>query len=356
MQYFIFTSLFAFWVFLSNNTKSSKELVYIYYLFVLIIALAIGLRGNYDEYTRVYVLIPTLSDFFSGNYPVINEKGWVFGFISSIFRTIGFNSQSIFLFFSSTAVFIHAIYFRKYTKYYFLAFLIYLSHEILLKEWIGLRMGFASALLLPMIYYLDAGEKIKFLFLALIATLVQYVAVLSFLLYFLNYRIRPRYLLFGLLIAVVLSKSGIVYNVFWWLDSAKYLPSLVSSYLGDEVYVYDAGISHLKTIQQIMIVLILIVLFGYNKRTFQGYHLFFNAYYLGTVFLIMFSEVALFAFRFAGHFSSVEPILVVYIIATLKQRRMALNIITVVTLMMAYLNYVIIERVPAYDLFVNYPA
>jgi len=354
MQYYIFTVVFACLVFISNNTKSSKELLYIYYLFVLVVALAIGLRGNYDEYTRVYILIPTLGDFFSGNYRVINEKGHLFSLAASFFKTIGFNSQSIFLFFSSTAVFIHAIYFRKYTKYYFLAFFIYLSHEILLKEWVGLRMGFASALLLPMIYYLDTGKKIKFLFLASAATLVHYVAILSFLLYFLNYKIKPIYLWIGLIFSLVLSQSGIIYNVMWWLDSANYLPSLVSNYLGYETYVYDAGLLLPKLLQQTALVVVLIALFGYKQVAFRGYNLFFNAYYLGTILYILFSELALFAFRFNGHFNSVEPILIIYILTTFKYRKAILNIVSILTLILAYINYVVIERVPAYDLFVNY--
>jgi len=155
MQYFIFISGFFFLTLIFNSTKPIKEYVYIYYFIVILVALAVGLRGMDDEYTRVYKLIPTLGDFFSGNFPIIHEKGWVFGFISSFFKTLNFNSQSIFLFFSSTAVCLHAFFFRKYTRYYFLAFLLDLSHEFAFKEMNGLRMGFASALLLPMIYYLE---------------------------------------------------------------------------------------------------------------------------------------------------------------------------------------------------------
>jgi hypothetical protein len=355
MQYFTFISGFFFLTLVFNSTKPIKEQVYIYYFIVIFVALAVGLRGNDDEYTRVYVMIPSLGDFFSGNYPVINEKGWVFGFISSFFKTLNFNSQSIFLFFSSTAVFLHAFFFRKYTKYYFLAFLLYLSHEIAFKEWNGLRMGFASALLLPMIYYLEQDKKIKFFILVIIATLVQYVAILSFLLYFFNRKIKPKYLLFGLLVSVLIAKFHIVYNLVWFLDSSNLTPNIVSSYLGYEAYVYDAGLTHAKTIQQIITLLVLIFLFGYKINTSKIYNLLFHAYYLSTIFYITFSELALFAFRFGGHFYSVEPILLTYIVTTFKQRNIAANMIASISLIAAYLNYIVVGRVSPYDLFVNYP-
>ena len=86
MQYFIFISGFFFLTLIFNSTKPIKEYVYIYYFIVILVALAVGLRGMDDEYTRVYKLIPTLGDFFSGNFPIIHEKGWVFGFISSFFK------------------------------------------------------------------------------------------------------------------------------------------------------------------------------------------------------------------------------------------------------------------------------
>jgi hypothetical protein len=357
VQYFYFISLFFGVVLTIHCIKDTKENVYIYYWFVLIVALAIGLRGNEDEYTRVFALIPPLSDFFLDPYGISSEKGFIFYFISSFFKELSLNSQSLFLFFSSTAVFIHAFFFRKYTKYYFLAFLFYLSHEIAFKEWVGLRMGFASALLLPMIYYLNQNKISKFLWLVLIATLVQYVAILSLFLLLLRRRIRPELLWFGLIIAVVILQFNLVHSVVWFLDSVNILPNIVSSYLRSDSYVYDVGLRHPKTIQQLITVSVLIILFGYRKEAInQYYNLLFNAYYLGTIFLVTFAELALLAFRFNGHFYTVEPILITYIIVSFRQRKLAANLLAVVALCVAYLNYVIVERISPYDFLVNYPS
>lgn len=356
MIYFIF--IFGYFLLtLHQDSKNDKNVsIYIYYWVALFIAVVIGLRGNEDEYTRVYLLIPTLNEFNLANHPVIQEKGLVFSFIASLFKSLSLNSQSIFLFFSFASIFLHAIFYRKYTKYYFLAFLLYLSHEICFKEWVGIRMGLASAMLLPMIYYLLKGHKIKFLLLVIIATLIQYVAILSTFLIFLNRRINPTYLWFGLIASVLILESGIVFKVMWYLDENEILPTIISSYLRAESYVYDVGLAHFKTVQQILTVSLLIIVFGYKKHDLpECYNLLFNAYYLGTVFLIIFSEFALFAFRFGGHFYTVEPILITYFVLAIREKKLAANLIAVASLGVAYLNYVYLERVSPYDLFVNYP-
>lgn len=339
-----------------NSIHETKDNVYIYYFFACFVALALGLRGNEDEYTSVFILIPPLEEFFSGNHPTIHGKGIVFSLIASIFKTLTLNSQSIFIFFSGIGVLLHAYFFRKFTKYYFLAFLLYMSHELCFKEWVGLRMGMASALLLPMIYYLKQEKKIHFFILMIVATLIQYVAILSVFLIFMNKRLNPALLWAGLIIAIVSVKLHVVYNAVWFLQGADLLPNIVVNYLRTESYVYDAGIMHVKTIQQLITVSVLIILFGYKKKLVSGYyHLLFNAYYLGTLFLVLFSELALFAFRFNGHFYSVEPILITYIIVSFRERRFVANVIASAALLVAYLNYVVLERVSPYDFLVNSP-
>ncbi len=354
MTYFYCLAFFFVFVLLHNSTRETKYNVYIYYFFACFVALALGLRGNEDEYTRVYVLVPPLGEFLSGDHPVIHGKGIVFSFIASFFKTLTLNSQSIFIFFSGMGVFLHTYFFRKYTKFYFLAFLLYMSHEMCFKEWVGLRMGLASALLLPMVYYLQQGKKIQFFILLAIATLIQYVAILSVFLVFLNKRLSPLLLWAGLIVAIVITKSHIPYNAVWFLQGAGMLPNIVGNYLYAESYVYDAGIMHTKTIQQLITVSVLIILFGYkNEPVSRYYNLLFNAYYLGTLFLVLFSELALFAFRFNGHFYSVEPILITYIIVLYRQKRFVANLISLVALLLAYLNYVFLERVSPYVFLVN---
>lgn len=357
MEYFLFVCIFFIFVIIHNNLNENKEIIYIYFFFVLFVALALGFRGNEDEYTRIYVLYPSLGNFFlEENSKYIFDKGFLFALIIAVLKSLNLNSQSLFIFFCFSSVFINAIYFRKYTEYFFLAFMLYMSHGIIFKEWVGLRMGLASALLLPMIYYLYYGNKLKFFLLATIATLIQYVGILSFLLIFLNRKINPILLILGLIFATFFYYYGVTNFIIEYLNDRNYIPEQASIYLVENPYVYDVGLSHPKTIQQIITLLIFILLFGFKKELpFKYYNLIFNAYYLSTFLIISFASHALFAFRFASHFYAVEPILVTYFIYIFRQRFISANILTIFALIIAYINYVYYAKVKPYDLFINYP-
>jgi hypothetical protein len=147
----------------------------------------LGLRGNNDEYTRLYLTYPSLIDLFSEeNNEKLHEKGFLFSLIVVTLKSFELSSQSLFIFFCFSSIFLNALFIRKYTDFYFLAFLFYLSHGLVFKEWNGLRMGLASALVLPIIYYINQGKKIKFFILVVSAKLIQYIAIFSLFLIFLT--------------------------------------------------------------------------------------------------------------------------------------------------------------------------
>jgi hypothetical protein len=68
----------------------------------------------------------------------------------------------------------------------------------------------------------------------------------------------------------------------------------------------------------------------------------------------MFAELALFAFRFGGHFYVVEPILITYIIHSFHQKFFIASMIAFAALIVAYVNYVILVKVEPYFFFVDY--
>ena len=319
--------------------------------FVLFIALALGLRGNEDEYTRVYSIFPSLGNFFEAeNSRYLHEKGFLFALIVAILKSFELSSQSLFILFCFLSIFLNAIYIRKFTDFYYLAFLFYISLGLVFKEWSGLRMGLASAMLLPMIYYLNQGKKIQFFLLAASATLIQYIGVLSLSLIFLNKSFSRKVLIFGLLISVVLYITNVSYFILEFFLSKNLLPTYVSSYfLIDNPYIYDVGLTHYKLIQQLVLVVLLIVFFGNKQIKFNKfYNLLFNAYYLGTCLMIVFSNYALLAFRINGFFYSVEPILITFLILLFKQKKFISNMLILISLNIAYINYVIFSKVSPY--------
>jgi len=351
MQYFLFLMFFSLFVLYQNIFDHKKINLYIFYFFVFIVALALGLRGNSDEYTRLYLTYPSLIDLFSEeNNKKLHEKGFLFSLIVATLKSFELSSQSLFIFFCFSSIFLNALFIRKYTDFYFLAFLFYLSHGLVFKEWNGLRMGLASVLVLPMIYYLNQEKKIKFFILAVSATLIQYIGILSLFLIFLNRRFNRTLLLFGLFFTLILYKFNAGSFIVDFFLNNNLIPNFANSYFKFEnIYIYEIGLNHIKIIQQLTVIVLLIFFFGSNKcRVPKYYDLLFNTYYFGTLLMIFFSSYALLAFRINGHFYSVEPILLTFFILLFRQKKIIATAMVFVALGVAYINYVIYSKVAPY--------
>lgn len=353
MEYFAFILIFSTLAFANVvNSSGSVEKRLAFAAFVFLVALFTGLRGVVDEYTRLFVDAPLLQDFLSSSSYLILEKGYLFTLISSVIRTFGGSSQVLLLVFAFASIYIHATYFRKLTPYYFVAFLIYLSHEILLKEWFTVRAGFASALVLPCIYFLQHGKRGWFLFCVAVGGAVQYVGILSVFIYWLKREIKTSLLFWGLLISIVLALSGSVKVLLLYLADIGYVPGFVSLYFQSDAYGYKLGLSHPKIIQQLTLLLFALYFRSRMSNRIPYFNLVLNVYYLSTVSFILLSDIAIFAARIGGHFYSVEPVLIVYFAQYFVQKRFYLGMICIFSLAISYLNYIYRARLPGYEMFV----
>lgn len=350
MQYYLFLTFFSLFVFCQNGFEHKKINLCIFYFFVFFIALALGLRGNDDEYTRVFLSYPSLDNLFSEDNLRLHEKGFIFALIIASLKSLELSSQSLFIFFCFTSIFLNAVFIRKFTDFYFLAFLFYLSHGIIFKEWSGMRAGLASAMVLPMIYYLHEGKKIKFFTLVVSATLIQYIAIFSLFLIFLKRRFSRILLLLGIFCALIFYKFNLTVFITDILLNNNLIPSFASGYfVKGNRYMYDIGLTHIKMIQQLIVIVFLIIFFGGNKvQVPKYYYLLFNSYYLGTILMICFSNYALLAYRVNGHFYSVEPILLTFFILLFKQKKIISTTMTFAALGVAYINYVIFSKIEPY--------
>ena len=276
-----------------------------------------------------------------------------FTFIVSLFQYLSFPPQSVYLFFSSIAVVINGYFFKKFTPYYFLAFLIYLSHAITIKEMSGLRLGYASALVLPMIYFIQEKKYIKFLITYAISGMVQYVGLLSIFLIFLNWEIKPRLLVFGIVLSMVLHYTSFINQSVVYFAEIGLIPAFIADYIGSSYHSYEASlIFHLKTLQQILVLFFMIICFERYKKIVSSkikyYNLLFNAYYFGTILLILFSSLAIFAFRFSAHFMAVEPIIISYAIWIFSNKKIPYLLILIIFIVIAFINYVFLGRIEDY--------
>lgn len=351
MLYFginLFVSLFSW---LHGLAPKMREHRVFYILVGAFLILLIGLRGNEDEYTRLFIKVPELLSFFSDTQ-IAFESGFGFALICSVLKTIGFNSQALLLLFAFAAIAINLYYFNKYTKYFFLALLIYLSHEVIHHEWIQIRAGLISALVLPKIYLISQKKYKSFLVLLLLAFSIHYLAILSVLLLFLNYKYRFVYLLLLLLFGLMFKLAGgtaILINI---LRSYDLLPPRVELYLIWDVHNYNVSLLHPKILQQL--ITSFVVLFIYYKiKEFRKNYFIINTYLLSTVLLIAFSDFAILGFRSATHFVCVEPILITFFLNHFKHPNAMYPLAISLFIMISYINYIHNGAISEYVLFVR---
>ena len=105
----------------SNDYKKDHK-NQIYYFFIFIFIILFGLNGNYDEYSRLYLRLPTISQIFYEGfyydtyfYNIFIESGIIFSLIISFFKTIQISSQFLFLFYISVSLILMSFFYKKFT-------------------------------------------------------------------------------------------------------------------------------------------------------------------------------------------------------------------------------------------------
>jgi hypothetical protein len=356
-NFFCFAALFAFIsIFKGNN----KYLLSLFYFIAFLVAFLIGLRGIEDEITRVFVIYPAFQDFAFTDFKFLFQKGLISGLVSTAMKSFGLSSQWLMLSFAFTSIFIHAIFYRKFTQHFFLAFLIYLAHEFILKDVIQVRYGLACVMTLPAIYYL-CNNKIKYFFItALLAGLIHYVGFLIFLLIFLRKKIKIQYILLLILLSITVSSLGLLKPIILNLSINGIVPYTIAQYLIFEnmnaSYSYNIGILHPKLVQQFIVYSLALALFYvYGQPNKSKYYIMILNAYLFSILVFLFnSEIAIFSTRFAGVFNVVEPILLASLASYFRQYKTYLNILLLASIMLAYTNYVIREQIVSYKFLLPY--
>lgn len=352
MEYFIFIACFAVLTVISLVVKDDPGKRIVYYTLVLFVAFITGLRGNTDEYTRFFSLVSYLPDFLTSIDVVAVQKGYFFTLLCSILKTMGFSAQSLFLVVALSSILIHAVYYRKLTKFYVLAFLIYLSHEIYFHEWVGIRMGLASAMVLPMIDLLVRNKKGRFYAVVLLSSQVHYVGILSLGLRWLCKEIKAKYMLWALAIASLIALTNVMGRGLVFLADAGVLPAFIGVYMRWQVYGYDIGLFHPKVLQQIFILLAVLYLKSRKTELPSPYFtLVLNTYFISTFLFILFSDIAILATRFSGHFNVVEPLLLTYLAYYFAEKRVFATVLVLMSLSIGYINYVHRNLIDSYYLY-----
>ena len=370
MEIYFFILLYGFFTILninnlsySNNYKKDHK-NQIYYFFIFIFIILFGLNGNYDEYSRLYLRLPTISQIFYEGfyydtyfYNIFVESGILFSLIISFFKTIQISSQFLFLFYISVSLILMSIFYKKFTRYYMLALLIYLCHLILSRELSGVRDAFIGALILPMIFFIANKKSNYFNIIFIISILHHFLSTLSYFIKFLNFRLKRNIVIFLILISYALYFFEIPSNVFFFMSQNGLLPEIVTNYMFKSQYSYDLGGLNFKSIQQAIVILLIVFLFNENNfdnEELKYFNLIFNTYLLGTILMIIMSEFAIFANRFNGLFSICEPICITYLVILLYNSNIVSNFLVILSLLLGSANYIFSDKVEEYKFLIDW--
>lgn len=344
----IFVFLLSVLQCIKPRLKDYKTFLFLIGLFFIFL---VGLRGSNDEYTRIFIEAPNLSSFLDDRTIAINQ-GFGFAFICSLMSVAGLNSQALLFSFAFTSIFLKFHYFKKYTNYYLLSVLIYLSHTIIHHDWGSIRAGLASSIVLPMIYYLHKRNYFIYFILFAISFSIHYISIISLLLIFVNFKLRPSFLLLLLLIGYFFNFFNCLDYLINFLSLHGLVPVQLNNYLDWEKYNYDVSLLHPKAFQQIVVSLLLIYLL-YKFDKLKKYYFILNAYILSTLFIVSMSSFAILCFRTSMHFISVEPIVIILMIKCFKGHQNILICAGFFFMFISYINYVHNQALPEYFFFVS---
>lgn len=339
------------------NRSKDKEFIYYYFLiFILILAILTGIRGSSDEYTRLFYYSPNFLEIFNYQSLLFYFEKSAFALLSTIIKFIGLNSQ--FLLILSSFIFFYILfnYVTKFSNYYLLFFCIYSSHLMLHHSWTGLRMSLASIMILPMIYYLLQKKYFKSYMFLIFSILFHYISILSLLIFFFNKKFNNFLFLFIFSLAFFFYLFDI-YKILLSSSFVNFLPYIVKNYIENEQYGYEVSILNIKTLQQ-SFVLGLLIIFREKITKQIKYKEFFNIilniYFFSTISIFIFNNNMMIFTRTYGHFNIIEPFLIIYLVYISNFKKIFLNILISISIVISILNYLILERLPQYDFFINF--
>lgn len=340
MEYFSYIGIVSFFAFFQPILKKNNLIISTYFCVTLITALLIGLRGSNDEYSRFYIYVPDIYELIKNGHYHLYEAP-LFTIISSLLQSLHLNSQFILLIFALGSVSITAFYFQKFSKYYFIAFVIYLVNFVSINELAQVKQGFASALYLVIIYKLCENKKFS-LMSYFFSSMAHFVALISFVSIYLTKLYRLKTYLFLILAALFIYAFDIFGYFYLFIINLPYVPHKIAVYQ-DSIYNYDQGLLRFKILNVLVVISLFLFIIYKNGNNLQlkYFPILFNSYFLGALILISLSTSAVFANRLSIFFFIVEPILISYLLYFTQYKKIVTMVLLLGALSIAYYNYVI---------------
>ena len=279
--------------------------------------------SDYLEYQRLFSvhnldLIESFSSLFSTQ--IHTEPGF---FLCNILLKY-FNFNTSLLFYATLSIFINFLYISKILrvnkKYYSLSliacFTLYLSHEYILKDFVQIRAGLASAFILISVYHLNAFKKFfLFYIIAISFHLSALPCIFLPIIYKIIPKVSPVFLILVILLIFVLPLDNFVKYVLDVVGMAEMLWK-VSLYMSDESETYALGLMHPTTIKKLFI----IFLFCSIKKYIYDIHYYkiLSGLFFSITIIVTLSGFGIFATRVAAILSVFDWIALVYLFKFIK--------------------------------------
>lgn len=315
------------------------------YLFVGILLICIAsLRygdRDYEEYIQIYEKLSPL--FKASKYENVHgEPGYLL--LNRFCKLIGIGHLGVFFLMAFSSVALSLNFFRKNTKYFFIALLIYFCHVFLLRDMLQIRAGLAASIGLYTLSYISERKFLKFsLILFLAATFHSGVAIL--LLVYLLYPLvikedkRILYLSFiGYVLGFILTASLLER---FFVD-ILYIEA-ISYYTLDSEYFRSLGLLNPVLLKN---TLLLCVIFFYRndlRQKVRYFDVFIVSLSFSVFWLAAFNEFAILAARLATFLSNTEQLLIPSLFYT-KINKFFLWIVIV-----AYCIYLFISKFETFE-------
>tara|TARA_B100001059_G_scaffold236750_2_gene289742 strand:- start:7856 stop:8917 length:1062 start_codon:yes stop_codon:yes gene_type:complete len=337
--------------FLQVNFNNDKLFSSLFLILIIVLIFYCGLRGNNDEFSRVFIRYGNINNYLENPF-IIYDKSLLTPIISIILNYTFPFPVILNFFYVSISLLILFYVFKNLNNYFIVTLLLYYSHFIISREFSGFRTALSSSfVLLGVCFLLKDNNKKKFYINYFISILIHYESIIAAYVVFLRKKIKNFYLIIFFISSFLI--SIFIYPYFLQLINELYfVPEIIKNYLKSQDYGYDLTYTHIKFIQHLIFLIIFFIIRIYFIKYDIKFELLFNIYFFSLLIQIIFNNTAIFAFRFAGVTSVVEPILIIYFIENyLKYKKSFLNLIIIFSFIIFYINYFYINKLDNYELY-----
>ncbi|MCA5918293.1 EpsG family protein [Pectobacterium brasiliense] len=289
-----------------NNLQLKLIAVFIFFSLAIIAGLRSGNDPDYQNYRNIYDYASISSVDIEPFYLWINQ----------LFKLLGISFEGLILLIALASVMLKCMAVIKYSEYFFLSIVIYISSIYLLFDLIAIRQGFSIALIMLSLRLWE-NRKLSALLLILIASLFH-IASLSFIpvLFLVGRDFSKKFLIICLFFLSSIIVGSQVFSLMDFIQTISFLPGFVSS----KIAIYSSYDKEAVSSYKQILVSILAYIVYTKVNCSQYVKSCCLVYIFGSIFTTLFSSIGDIAFRLKWFFLWTEIIFVPYTIQPLLTR------------------------------------